>query len=570
MTSSDRSERLGGARAFALAFAAALLLLLPGLGRIAARESTDARYLEAAREMWRSGDWLVPRLAGLPHLDKPPGSYWSGAAGLALLGPTPLAGRLLQQLALAATAGLVFAFGRARIGARGAAVAAGVLLTSALVFGASRALSADVLQLLFLTAALISLYEAATRRSTGATVLGGACLGLSMWAKGPIALFVALAVLIPFLVVSRLRLPARGVVLGVALFLALGLPWYALLVARDPSLLDYFVERQLLSRITPGGEGHVKGLFHLPFRGLLAGLLPWTPLVALAFWRLRPRRARPRDPLELYLWLWALAPFLFFELFATKLATYLLPCFPGAALLVGRALETGRLADAAGRRALAASAAAAAGACALAAGLLAVTALAPARAERWLVADELAAPWPYALALVLGAAVLLARARAALRPGGEASLAPTVAAVALAFVLGFNALAAPLADHAADARLVRSVPGARVIVYGDFRPGLLFYLDDSAELGVAVYRRFVRRAKGDPAFAHLALRHEEAEAWMQADAPAFALVKRSKEADLTRAFDAETVRRSRHYALLANAAALRALAAGAPAAAPPL
>ena len=206
--------------------------------------------------------------------------------------------------------------------------------------------------------------------------------------------------------------------------------------------------------------------------------------------------------------------------------------------------------------------------------LLAAGAVAPSQTERWLVADELAAPWLFAIALAGAAVGLLALARAALRPGGEASLGRTVAAVGLAFLLGFNALAAPLADHAADARAVRSVPGARVIAYGVFRPGLLFYLDDSAELGVAVYRRFVRRAKGDPAFAHLALRHEDARAWMRGDSPTFALVKRRKEAELSEAFGARTVRRGRHYALLGNAAALRALEAGAagagPALAPPL
>jgi 4-amino-4-deoxy-L-arabinose transferase len=537
-------------------FAAALLLLVPGLGRLGARETTDARYLEAAREMWASGDWLVPRLAGLPHLDKPPLAYWSGAAGFAALGTTPFAGRILQQLAVAATAVLVYRFGRQRIGARGAAAAAGVFLTSSLVFGASRALATDLFQLLFLTAALCALYDGAVQRSAGATAAGLACLGLSMWAKGPIALFVALAVVLPFLALARLRLPASGVALGAVLFLALGLPWYALLVARDPSLADYFVDRQLLSRATADGEGHVHGLLYLPFRGVLMGFLPWTPLVALVVWRLRPRRPLSRDPLELYLWLWTLAPLAFFELFPTKLPSYLLPCFPGAALLVGRALESARLDDRAGRIAIAASLGLAAVAAAMVAALVGLAVFAPARVERWLVPDELGAPFAFLAALAVATAGLAALALRALRRG--VPLAAACAALGAGYLVGYNALAAPAPDHAADARIVRSVPGARVVQYGLFRPGLLFYLDDGAEHAVALRREFTERG-AEPGGARLALRHEDVEAWMREDVPTFVLAKSSKANEVARDFDARTVRRTRHFALLANPAAARAL-----------
>ena len=85
----------------AILLVCAALLLLPGLGRMRATENTDARYLEISRAMYASGDWLVPRLAGRPHLDKPPLTYWAASLGYAALGVTPFAGRLLEQLVLA-------------------------------------------------------------------------------------------------------------------------------------------------------------------------------------------------------------------------------------------------------------------------------------------------------------------------------------------------------------------------------------------------------------------------------------------------------------------------------------
>ena len=39
-----------------------------------------ARYGSVAAEMERSGDWLVPRLNGVEHLEKPPLATWAMAA----------------------------------------------------------------------------------------------------------------------------------------------------------------------------------------------------------------------------------------------------------------------------------------------------------------------------------------------------------------------------------------------------------------------------------------------------------------------------------------------------------
>ena len=115
----------------------AALLLLPGLGRMRAMENTDARYLEISREMHASSDYLVPRLAGRMHLDKPPLTYWAASLGYAVLGETPFAGRLFQQLALACTALVVGLAGRRWLGRKAAFDAALVLLSSGLVFASS-------------------------------------------------------------------------------------------------------------------------------------------------------------------------------------------------------------------------------------------------------------------------------------------------------------------------------------------------------------------------------------------------------------------------------------------------
>ncbi|MDP7385541.1 MAG: glycosyltransferase family 39 protein, partial [Nitrospinota bacterium] len=47
----------------------------------------EGRYAEAARAMVVTGDWVVPRVNGEVHLEKPPLLYWLTAASFSLLGP---------------------------------------------------------------------------------------------------------------------------------------------------------------------------------------------------------------------------------------------------------------------------------------------------------------------------------------------------------------------------------------------------------------------------------------------------------------------------------------------------
>ena len=66
---------------------------------------------------------------------------------------------------------------------------------------------------------------------------------------------------------------------------------------------------------------------------LLALLLPWTPLLPLAF-----RRALYADSGRLFLLVWAVLWVVFFSLAANKLPSYILPLIPAAAALLGAAL----------------------------------------------------------------------------------------------------------------------------------------------------------------------------------------------------------------------------------------
>ena len=76
-----------------------LWLVLLGLASLRPLAVPDeGRYGEIGRWMLVSGDWLTPRLNGLPFFHKPPYLYWLEAISLAIFGVHELALRLVPAL----------------------------------------------------------------------------------------------------------------------------------------------------------------------------------------------------------------------------------------------------------------------------------------------------------------------------------------------------------------------------------------------------------------------------------------------------------------------------------------
>ena len=84
------------------------------LGSRSLNEPDEGRYSEIAREMIETGDWLVPHLWYLPHLDKPPMTCWLVAASMKLFGQNEWAARLPVALAGISGVWAAFLLGKAR------------------------------------------------------------------------------------------------------------------------------------------------------------------------------------------------------------------------------------------------------------------------------------------------------------------------------------------------------------------------------------------------------------------------------------------------------------------------
>jgi 4-amino-4-deoxy-L-arabinose transferase-like glycosyltransferase len=359
----------------ALTLAAGLLLFVWRLGSTGLVDETPPLFAAAARAMAEGGDWLIPRVNGLPRYDKPPLVYWLMGAFYALPGqarwnplgswaaalPSALA-TVAVMLALADTLlrwPQATASGRlsaqdassadlASDGPSSVAQALGAALAFALsplilLWGRTPVSDALFSALVALTLLLLWRRYAAFR---GAWWPAWAVLGLAVLAKGPVAVVLVALTLGLFAgsqggwdELARRLCPLRGLLLTSLV----AIPWYglALLVEGRP-FWDSFFGYHNLQRFTTVVNHHLQPWW---FFGpvLLIASLPFSPLLLLGLaravgplrrgrWPIRPVAA-PQS-LGRFCACWLLAVLAFFTAASTKLPSYWLPAVPAAAVLI--------------------------------------------------------------------------------------------------------------------------------------------------------------------------------------------------------------------------------------------
>jgi 4-amino-4-deoxy-L-arabinose transferase-like glycosyltransferase len=342
------------------------LLLLGFLAATGARPLNvpdEGRYAEVAREMVRSGDWVTPRLDGVPFLDKPPLFYWMEAGALATFGVHVWSARLVPALLGFAGCVLVFGAGSRLFGRRAGLLGALVLAANPFYFGASQYVNHDLAVATFISAALFAFavgdrLDGSSRRRW--LLAGYAAMGLAVMTKGLIGLVLPLGAVGAYVAATRRwrELPRYALPLGVALVAAIAVPWHVVAQQRNPELLHYLFVVQHFQRFAGSGFNNPMGPAFYP-AVIAAGLLPWTPLLPAAIRRAWAafREDEGRGRTDLLLLLWPAVVIVFFSIPRSKIAGYALPALPPLALLVGRELDRVLATGGAPRKALQSAAA---------------------------------------------------------------------------------------------------------------------------------------------------------------------------------------------------------------------
>ncbi|MCP4972466.1 MAG: glycosyltransferase family 39 protein [Prochlorococcus sp.] len=347
-------------RGLLLILALGLALFLWQLGSTGLVDETPPLFAAAGRAMTTTGDWLTPRVNGLPRFDKPPLVYWLMGMFYSLPGhdawdplgtwaarlPSALAA-LLMMLALGDTVMLWPQSQDSRARRTAVAVALAFAL-SPLVMLWSRIAVSDALLCGTLGVSLLLQWRRFAAPSRQPWWLAWVVLGLAVLTKGPVAVVLSGLVLILFAAMQwnlnvlwqRLR-PLPGLLITALI----SLPWYGIeLLVEGQPFWDSFFGYHNLQRFTSVVNSHLQPWWYFgPV--LLVASLPFSPLLILGLMqsfvslkeRLSGLQSAPEDSLQSFATCWLLGVLLLFTSAATKLPSYWLPATPAAALLIGLA-----------------------------------------------------------------------------------------------------------------------------------------------------------------------------------------------------------------------------------------
>ncbi|MCE0498600.1 MAG: glycosyltransferase family 39 protein [Methylacidiphilales bacterium] len=339
-----------------LVFFGVLLLSLPQAALLPLLDRDEPRFAEASREMFQSGNYIVPTFNHAPRYAKPPLIYWCQTFCFGIFGENAFAARLPSLLATAGTALLLFMWGD-RLGNRPMGLAAALSYAFCLqAVQQGRVATADAALIFFMTLTAYTGWkllhhepppkEKPMPRSvfcTGSTLRAWTfrmvvALAAGFLAKGPEAWLPLVALLI-CAGTWRARVFFFGWFLASLVLMCLwAIPAY---IATHGDYWRVGLSEGVGERMVVGLQGHGASslgwyLLGVPLYLLLFWLsaLPWSPL--LVTHRKKLFTSWKQDLLDAYLLLNAGLIFIVFSLMVTKLPHYTLPAFPFLALFFAR------------------------------------------------------------------------------------------------------------------------------------------------------------------------------------------------------------------------------------------
>ncbi len=366
------------------------LSLFSNLGGPRLWDRDEPRNAGCTVEMLAAHDWVTPLFNGEYRTHKPILQYWLMMTSYGLFGVNEFAARFWSALLGAGGVLAVYHLGRRLFHPRVGLLAGLILATTFMFDVASRAATPDYL-LIFLSSMALTVYALGVfpkKENSANAAQGGdtptteptdryflrsfpravavyAIMGLAVLAKGPVGLVLPTAVLGMFLLIVSLpkqtqaptTLAARLWALlrpfharhfirtcwkmrpltALATVALIAAPWYVWVGLRtDGQWLTEFFWTHNIARATSSMEGHAGSLFYYPV-AILAGFFPWSVFAGPVLLDLitRMRKSAQPDPAYIFLTCWVGVYVGLFSFAQTKLPSYVTPCFPALALLVG-------------------------------------------------------------------------------------------------------------------------------------------------------------------------------------------------------------------------------------------
>ncbi len=325
-----------------------LLLVLACLRPMAIPD--EGRYGEVGRWMWMSGDWLAPRLDGIPFFHKPPLLYWLESVSVGVLGTHVWSVRLVPMLHAALMGIGLYTVTRLWVGDTLARRATLMLASSLAFLVGGQYVNHDMLVACWISLAILCFgwsFASGETPHAGWARAGFIACALGILSKGLIGPALPGLVLLLWLAWTRqwtkiLRLPWLS---GLALFALIAVPWFVLAERHYPGMLSYLFGTHQFGRFTATTFNNARPWW---FYGVAVVVLwgMWLPWVLWSGWQsVRGQSVRvdagplvsttPQQwsQLRSLAWIWVVAILGFFSIPNSKLLGYALPVVPALALL---------------------------------------------------------------------------------------------------------------------------------------------------------------------------------------------------------------------------------------------
>ena len=330
-------------RRFAFTHRAALLIGVSAMllgHRLGARilsTNDEARFPMLARDILSGHHWLLPRLDGVPHLNKPPLQAW-----LVALASWPT-GAVTQWTAAipSVLAALLVVFTTYRIALRlfdrDAALVGGLtVLTTVGVASYGRIPMPDMTFCAAVTGALAAYIAAELGGHRWALIAFYGLVGLAFWSKGPAGLLPLVVAAVDLGIADGAPGLRRLICTPGLLLLAVLIGAWGALIMVAPNEAQFgrdVVMHDVLSWYVPTRTPNWRQLFN-PLGQALTIVLPWSVLLPGAIWMAAREREPVRRRRARLLLAWAGVMFLLLAVTREQRMRYYLPLCPPAALLL--------------------------------------------------------------------------------------------------------------------------------------------------------------------------------------------------------------------------------------------
>lgn len=295
----------------------------------------EAKNASCAREMFESGNLLVPTFNSELRTDKPPLHYFFMMLSYSIFGVNPFAARFFSAIFGGLTILLSFIYTRKFTNAKTAMLTAIVLLASIHLSIQFHLAVPDPYLIFFITWSMFAFFAAVQTKNSWEVIYMYLAMALGTLAKGPVAILLPGLIFLLYLLFSRSFkwqvIKALKPFAGAIIVILLVLPWYILngLETDWEWTRGFFLDHNV-NRFSDPKEGH-GGIFLITLLFVFAGLLPFSVYLPQAI--INALREKQKH-FVLFNLIAGITVVAFFSVSQTKLPNYTVPSYPFLAVLI--------------------------------------------------------------------------------------------------------------------------------------------------------------------------------------------------------------------------------------------